>query len=694
MTEEFKYQVFKTVEQWSSGLLYRVDMLESGGIALYSTPAFRHWVEAAEGIAVPGALAVDECGQVYIIDNQACRIHMYDPGTNILQQLPCVGLCDAESGEPANLKKIIIHGFTIWILDTENKNIKGFSRENFQIKYIIDNLKEPVDFGVDSEGCLYVAGRDSKEIFKYTGRGELVPKFGQSVLQEPVSLAVGKDNTIYVIDRDAVGFHTFTNQGEYTGLIGEFSSIPGTFQDPAIAIDKEGNIYVSDSSTGMIHQFDPDGSFIGTFSIPGVSKDILGIGIDPRGNLYVSTPRGIGFFSKQQAYSKENGIYYSKTLDSGIKGCQWHRLKLDMDLPPRTAVDVYYYPTDDTALKDAVESCLSDEKKSTQERAGCIDDLIEWKGPGPEKNPQDMLFQEGTGRYLWLKLELSTFEEMVRPSVTGMRVYYPRISYLRYLPAIYQEDPVSKEFLERFLSIFESQFYDLEIDISQIFKYLDPGTTPASFLKWLGSWLNLALEEDWEEDKKRALIKEAVSLYKQKGTPRGLARLIEIYTGSAPIIIEHARATKPMILSKQTRLGIDTMITRTPIRGFRLGDDSILGRTALWHKVMSREDPFLPMVHRFTVILNLSGQEYNYFREGVIRILDEEKPAHTMYQLRSTSELGGSTYVGINTNVSDDRSGPLGEDSTLGTGFIVFDKDEPGGKVERRSRIERDLELI
>ncbi|MBE9592207.1 MAG: phage tail protein I, partial [Proteobacteria bacterium] len=157
---------------------------------------------------------------------------------------------------------------------------------------------------------------------------------------------------------------------------------------------------------------------------------------------------------------------------------------------------------------------------------------------------------------------------------------YPRSSYLRYLPAVYQEHLGSKEFLERFLSIFETVFYDLETEISQVFKHFDADTVPQEFLAWLASWLNLALEEEWPEEKKREFIQQASLLYKRKGTPDGIRKFIEIYTGKTPIILEHLRMVKPMILSGKGifRLGINSILIQTPVRGFRLGDDSILGR--------------------------------------------------------------------------------------------------------------------
>jgi len=700
MTDEFKNQVFKTAAQWNSGLMYRLEGMSNGGITLYARPAFSRWEQAVAKIKNPAALSIDECGQLYFIDNQTSRLYRFNTGTRVLEPFSCIGGSGTNPGNFNNPTCILIDPYTLWVLDAGNKRIQGFSQENFQLKYIIGNLEEPVAIGEDTQGFLYVLDRAAKKILKYTKHGEIVDQFGTAEIPEPVGLVIGKDNILYVIDRQPVNFQTYTRQGQYLGARGDFSKEPGTLRPAVMAVDKKGSLYIGEAGTGQVHQFDPDGSFIGTFTIPGIAGEILGIAIAPRGDLYVGTTQGIAVFSQQQTYWKTGGIYYSKTLDSGIKSCRWHRLKPDLDIPPRTMVEVYYYAADDEELKKEIEKCRADNSKSIQQKVEYMDGnnsnsgLIPWQGPAT--NPGDMLFQEGIGRYLWLKVKLSTYEEAVRPSVTGMRVYYPRQSYLRYLPAIYQEDPATKEFLERFLSLFETRFYDLETEIAHIYKYLEPGTVPAEFLKWLGSWLNLALAEEWEEDKKRDLIAEAAALYKQKGTPAGIARFIDIYTGTVPLIIEHARVLKPIVLNEKNRIGIDTVLMQTPVRGFRLGDDSILGRSALRDTALSAEDPFLATAHRYTVILNLAAREFQKFEKGVKRILDEEKPAHTCYNLRGSNGTGEgmNTYVGINTIVTDNRPMRLGEDAVLGSGLIVYDTGERGGKVQQRSRIARDLKLI
>jgi phage tail-like protein len=693
--EEFKKQFFKTKDQWEKGgLPYRLEMMEEGGITLYSTPTFVVWVQDLDKIKNPDGLAIDECGQIYFMDRKTRRLDRFDPGTCMLEHITSIGDFGSDSEKLQNPTRIIIHKFTIWILDAGNHRVLGFSRVNFQVKYVIDNLEEPVDIGLDEPGNLYVLDRKSHKIFKYDVDGAFIQSFGKSDLKEPVGLAVGKENNLYVIDREYGGFLRFTGQGDYLGLIGDFANVSDDFRPSAIAADRKGNLFVVDDKTGIIHQFDPDGSYIGKIQIPDFTGLVCGIAADLEGNLYVSTDQGIAFLSPQQTFTKEEGIYYSKTLDSGIHECQWHRLALKVDLPPRTVLEVYYYSSGDPALKNTIDEILSDPAKSTQEKADSIDNQIGvWIGP--EKNPKDMLFRKKTGRYLWLKLVMLTFDERVKPAVKEMRVYYPRISYLRYLPAIYQENSTSKDFLERFLSLFETVFYDLETDISGVFRYFDSGTTPESFLTWLASWLNLALEEEWPEEKRRELIEKASMIYKLKGTPSGIEALVKIYTGKTPLIIEHSKAGKPMVVGGLFRLGVNSLLLKTPIRGFRLGDDSILGAVALRDTVQSPEDPFLQMAHRFTIILDLSAEEFTRYEEGLMRILNEEKPAHTAYSLRTFKEMrvGIGIYVDINTRIAGYQPPRLGINAAVGSNIVVM-SGEPTGRIEQHSMLEKDTELI
>ena len=178
---------------------------------------------------------------------------------------------------------------------------------------------------------------------------------------------------------------------------------------------------------------------------------------------------------------------------------------------------------------------------------------------------------------------------------------------LKYLPAIYQDD----ELLGRFLMLFESFWAPIEEQIGVSSLYFDPRFTPTDFLPWLASWIDLVLDERWPEERRRRLLRSAVSLYRTRGTRQGLEEYLEIYTGQRPRIVEH-RA-----------------------HNFRLGPEARLGPGVALGTVN--------MPHTFTVTLRLpplagSGREVERHeqerRQRIQAIVEAEKPAHTNYVLR------------------------------------------------------------
>lgn len=150
-----------------------------------------------------------------------------------------------------------------------------------------------------------------------------------------------------------------------------------------------------------------------------------------------------------------------------------------------------------------------------------------------------------------------------------------RSRYLDFLPPIYEGEP----FLGRFLLAFEGLLTPIEQTVDNFDLYLDPGTTPSSFLEQLAYWLGLSLDEKWSDEKRRAVVSEAAELHRRRGTAWSLRRHLEIYTGVTPEITE------------------------------------------------SKEQP-----HHFEVSLRVPrGAEVD--RDTVDRIIRSNKPAHTSYDL-------------------------------------------------------------
>jgi phage tail-like protein len=151
---------------------------------------------------------------------------------------------------------------------------------------------------------------------------------------------------------------------------------------------------------------------------------------------------------------------------------------------------------------------------------------------------------------------------------------------LKYLPDIYSEaDEAGALFMDGFLRVLDSIWAPLERQISQLYAYFDPALTPTEFLPWLGTWVDLVLDENWHESRRRVLIQRAAELYRRRGTANALRDYLEVYTGMKPEIEED-----------------ETM-------------------------------PFHFTV-RFTTPLDSSVSQ-----ERIQRIIEQEKPAHTTYSL-------------------------------------------------------------
>ena len=108
--------------------------------------------------------------------------------------------------------------------------------------------------------------------------------------------------------------------------------------------------------------------------------------------------------------------------------------------------------------------------------------------------------------------------------------------YLKYLPRVFEEQD---ELMGRFLMLFESFWAPIEGQIDAVHHYFDPALMPLDLLPWLASWVDLTLDDHWPEAKRRQLLKAAVSLYRKRGTRRGLQEYLEIYTGAQVRVSEH-----------------------------------------------------------------------------------------------------------------------------------------------------------
>ena len=210
--------------------------------------------------------------------------------------------------------------------------------------------------------------------------------------------------------------------------------------------------------------------------VPGFRGMVDKILLDRKNRIYIwsQETRSITVLELQQKildmeYSGlPQGVYLSNSIDSTISEMRWHKLTLEAEVPENTQIKISYFSSDRKVfmIKGKIldlDKFIKDEAVSPEEKIGTLKAFY----TGQIVNPSDALFHGATGRYLWLKIEFIG-SDCDTPILKKIRIYYPRTSYLRYLPDIYQEDAKSNDFLERFLSLFESLFMDMEEKIGKV----------------------------------------------------------------------------------------------------------------------------------------------------------------------------------------------------------------------------------
>jgi phage tail-like protein len=140
------------------------------------------------------------------------------------------------------------------------------------------------------------------------------------------------------------------------------------------------------------------------------------------------------------------------------------------------------------------------------------------------------------GQYLWLQITV-TPDGATYPVLRSVRLYYPRMTLTRFLPAAYSEDTSTKTFLDPFLSVFEAILSRTDETIAGFSNLFNPAAcNPPIFdksddsihtwLEWLSRFVSINLYDQLQLAGNRAYIQNAASFFRNKGTLDGLAELV------------------------------------------------------------------------------------------------------------------------------------------------------------------------
>lgn len=191
-------------------------------------------------------------------------------------------------------------------------------------------------------------------------------------------------------------------------------------------------------------------------------------------------------------------------------------------------------------------------------------------------------------------------------STTQVQVSVAKTSWMRFLPQVFQVSTNNEnQLLHEFMWVFQ-QIHEHIGDVLDRMPWLfRPQETDPQFLPWLASWIALGLEADWPVEQQRRWLRRAPALYSIRGTKIALESLLEMYTGLRPTILENAWPFEPLRIGVSSEIGVTSVIL-----------------------------PQMNMAHCFVVqlpVLASTLTDDQIIR--VHRVVQAEKPAHTMYFL-------------------------------------------------------------
>jgi phage tail-like protein len=396
-----------------------------------------------------------------------------------------------------------------------------------------------------------------------------------------------------------------------------------------------------------------------------------------------------------------------RVVDSGNANTAWHRIYIEADIPPQCGIAILLTttpreipPTDTAVWHEHRFGHFPDPPARSGTPLGAwlpqSSELPFYPGLTPcdpckgRTGLFTVLVQRAgfcvrtlTGRYLWARVRLYG-DGRATPELFAVRAWGSRFSYLnRYLPELYREtafggdadqpgQATRPDFLERFLDNFEGILTPLEDRVAASYLVTDARTVPEESLDWLASWIGLAFDTAYPEDRRRSLLKATPDIYNRHGALQGLGLALEVATGGGVssgrvVILEDFRLRRTF----STILGADLSDANDPLlAGIGISGNSFVGDTlfvgeenqqeflALFRATMPATgaetaaiEEFLDrLAYRVTILVHpeTSAEELGLIR----RVTDTEAPAHVAVRIERASEpflVGMAALVGVDS---------------------------------------------
>jgi len=266
----------------------------------------------------PRGIAVDEEGNIYVVDSGNHRIQKFDSNGKFLIQWGSQGTEPGQFQEPWGIA-VDAEG-TVYVADTWNHRVQKFDADGtFLLQWGSYRSTGgtavgeegffwgPRDIAIDATGKVYVTDTGNKRVQVFDPSGKFLAQWGgfgveDGQMDEPVGIAIDEEGYIYMADTWNQRVQKFAPSlppppagGERGGFVTKWP-ISGWYgqsvvNKPYLAV--AGNrVYVTDPEGYRVLVFDQNGEFVATFGEYGFDSKTFslptGVAVDGEGNVYVT----------------------------------------------------------------------------------------------------------------------------------------------------------------------------------------------------------------------------------------------------------------------------------------------------------------------------------------------------------------------------------------------------------------------
>jgi phage tail-like protein len=618
---------------------------------------------AGEVLAGPAALAAAPDGTIYAADPDAHRVLRIDCD-GITRAMTCLTGPGDEVGRVRAPRGVLAGPrAALYVADTGNDRVQVVDLGTLAVRDVWKGLARPWDLAADAACDLYVVERGAARVRKLDADGRVVAAFEERVAREGppedptqvvVVLAEGGERVI-VVDRTAggVALRAYGTDGApdapLAASLGE--AVATRLAGPPAGLAGEGpTLYVGDPTGERVLAFALDGRFLG--AVPGHRGAVAGLALDARGRLIVAAAGGGVAALEPGAGRAEAGAFAAGPLPASEAR---RRLRAIADpLPAGCHARLFTLeraPGDPPPPPPAVEDSL-------------------WRPAGTDG--LDLLVAAAPGTLLWIGGRLGG-DGRSTPRLRSLALEPEPRRLIERMPSLYRADGSAP--LEGLLALAESLLADEEDLIDGLPRLLDawaaPDGQPSAWLDWLAGRVGAGLEAAWPERRRREAVATAFERHGRRGTAEGLAELARLHLDAPVAIEEPASRAHLWSLGEPggSALGLTTMLTPAEASGAVLDTTAVLDRSHLIGEDEHGAPLFEDLAHRFTVRAHAADLARPGAREGLVRLIDRERPAHTAYHLcpiEPRLSVGAQARVGVDTVVGS----PAAEDGRLAGGSV------------------------